>query len=116
MSTWTSAGRVMRAAIVAVTMTPLAGILFLLTLDHSWCPGTARSRLNANSMRELLVWHAVVQNSWPAVEISSTMPTQLESMAWAKITETAPPPAVTLSESCTANRNVSSRIQPPMAE
>ena len=56
-------------------MTPLAGILFLLTFDHSWWPGTARSRLNANSMRDALVWHAVVQKNWPAVEISSTMPT-----------------------------------------
>ena len=99
MSTSTSAGSVMMAASAAVTMTPLAGILFLLTFDHSWWPGTARSRLNANSMREALVWQAVVQKSWPAVEISSTMPTHLESIAWAKITATAPPPADTPSES-----------------
>ena len=73
MSTSTRAGSVMIAAMTAVTITPLAGILFLLTLDHSWWPGTARSRLNANSMREQLVWQAVVQKSWPAVEISSTI-------------------------------------------
>ena len=116
MSTLTSAGSVMIAASVAVTMTPLAGILFLLTLDHSWWPGTARSRLNAKSIRDALVWQAVVQKNWPAVEISSTTATHLESIAWAKITATAPPPLVTPSTSCTANRNDSSTIQPPIAE
>ena len=106
----------MIAASTAVTMTPLAGILFVLTLDHSWWPGTARSRLNANSMRDALVWHAVVQKNCPAVEISSTIATHWESIAWVKIPTTAPPPAVTASTSLTANRNVSSRIQPPIAE
>ncbi len=67
-------------------------------------------------MRDALVWQAVVQNSWPAVEISSTMPTHLESIAWLKMVATAPPPLVTPSTSCTANRKVSSRIQPPIAE
>ena len=57
-----------------------------------------------------------MQNNCPAVEISSTMATHLESIAWAKITATAPPPLVTPSTSCTANRNDSSRIQPPIAE
>ena len=36
MSTSTSAGRVMIAASTAVIMTPLAGIFFVLSLDHSW--------------------------------------------------------------------------------
>ena len=79
MSTSTSAGSVMIAASTAVTMTPLAGTLFLLSLDHSWWPGTARSRLNANSIRDALVWQAVVQKNWPAVEISSTMADPLAS-------------------------------------
>ncbi len=35
MSTFTSAGRVMIAAIAAVTMTALAGTLLLLSLAHS---------------------------------------------------------------------------------
>ncbi len=87
-----------------------------LNFDHSWWPGTARSRLNANSIRDALVWQAVVQKNWPAVEISSTMATHWESIAWAKITCTRPPPFVTASTSWTANRNDSSRIQPPMAE
>ncbi len=67
-------------------------------------------------MREALVWQAVVQNNWPAVEMNSTIATHLESMAWLKIVATAPPPLVTPSTSCTANRKVSSRIQPPIAE
>ena len=54
-STGTSAGRVIRAAITAVTITALAGTRREFTVDHSWWPGTARSRLNANSMREALV-------------------------------------------------------------
>ncbi len=62
-------------------------------------PGIAPSRLNANVIREALVRQAVVQNSWPAVEISSTMKCQLWGSAWPKIRSTAPPPAVTLSGS-----------------
>ena len=68
-------------------------------------------------MREALVWQAVVQKNWPAVEMNSTIPTHLASIAWLKIVATAPPPfADTSSTSCTANRNDSSRIQPPIAE
>src|SRR6266480_2898888 len=70
MSTSTSAGSVMTAARTAVTITPLAGTLFELILAHSWWPGTARSRLNANNMRDALVWHAVVQKNCPAVEMN----------------------------------------------
>ena len=55
MSTSTSAGSVMIAAIAAVTITALAGTLREFTADHSWCPGTARSRLNAKSIRDALV-------------------------------------------------------------
>src|ERR1700758_3296355 len=35
-------------------------------------PGTAPSRENANVIREALVMHAMPQNSWPTVEISTT--------------------------------------------
>src|SRR4029077_14499223 len=71
MSTSTSAGSVMIAAMTAVTTTPLAGTRLELSFDHSWCPGTARSRLNANNIRDALVWQAVVQNNCPAVEMNS---------------------------------------------
>src|ERR1700722_14725425 len=106
----------MIAAMTAVTMTPLAGTLFALSADHSWWPGTARSRLNAKSMREQLVWQATGQKNCPAVEISSTRATHFELIAWLKITATAPPPFDTASESWTAKRNDSNRIQPPMPE
>ena len=115
-STGTSAGRVMMAAITAVTMTALAGTFREFTADHSWWPGTARSRLKANSMREALVWQAVVQNNCPAVEMNNTAAAHLEVSAWLKIAATAPPALDTPSASCTANRNASRRIQPPIAE
>ena len=35
-------------------------------------PGIAPSRLNAKVIREALVMQAVVQNNWPAAEISRT--------------------------------------------
>src|ERR1700754_4532932 len=85
MSTSTRAGNVMTAASTAVIMTPLAGIFFELNDDHSWWPGTARSRLNANSIRDALVWQAVVQKNWPAVEMNRTIATHLESIAWLKM-------------------------------
>src|ERR1700712_3052499 len=94
-STVTRAGSVMMAATTADRSTPLAGTRFLLSFDHSFQPGTARSRLKANSMREELVMQATAQKNWPAVEISSTMPTQLELMAWVKIEYTPPPLAET---------------------
>src|ERR1700712_3151767 len=114
MSPPTSAGSVMRAAMPPVNMTPFAGTRLLVRCDHNFQPGTARSRLNANNMRDELVMHATVQKNWPTVEISRTITTQEELMAWSKMTTTAPPPFDTASESRTANRNASNRIQPPM--
>src|SRR6195952_4500829 len=116
MSTATSAGSVMRAAMSAVNMTPFAGTRLLVRCDHSFQPGTARSRLKANSIREELVMQATVQKNWPTVEMSSTMATHEELMAWLKMTATPPPPLDTPAGSCTANRKANKRIQPPMAE
>src|SRR6478609_3802213 len=45
------------------TSAPLAGTRFLLSVDHSFQPGTARSRLNANSIREELVMQAIEQKN-----------------------------------------------------
>src|SRR4029077_15282892 len=116
MSTSTSAGSVMIAAKTAVTMTPFAGTLFELSDDHNWGPGTARSRLNANSIRDALVWQAGVQKNCPAVEMNRISATHLELIAWVKMVTTAPPPFDTPSASWTANRKDSNRTQPPMAE
>ena len=101
---------------MAERTTPYTGTLLALSLDQYWPPGTAPSRLNANNIRVVLVMQATVQKNWPAVEIRSTVPAQFEDSAWLKMTTTAPPPLVTPSSSCTAKRNESRRIQPPMAE
>src|SRR6478672_5393833 len=77
-STVTRAGKVITAAMTADRMTPFAGTRFLLSVDHSFQPGTARSRLNAKSIRDELVMQAMVQKNWPAVEMISTVPTQPE--------------------------------------
>src|SRR5438045_2061235 len=116
MFTLTSAGSVRSTATTADRITPLTGTRLALSLDHRREPGTAPSRLKANSMRVVEVMQAVVQKNWPAVEISRTTPAHLLDSAWLKIVATAPPPLVTPASSCTAKRNVSRRTQPPMAE
>ena len=83
------------------------------SFDQYWPPGTAPSRLNANSMRVVLVMHATVQKNWPAVEITMIKPPTCGVSDWWKMFCTDPP---TVLGSCTANRNDSSRIQPPMPE
>ena len=97
-------------------ITPATGTRFLLSFDHVLDAGTAPSRLKAKSIREQLVMQAMVQNSWPIAEMNRTAPPHLEVSAWEKITATAPPPLLTPSGLCTAKRNESSRIHPPMAE
>jgi hypothetical protein len=98
-----------------VTITALAGTFLALSFDQSDAPGTAPSRLNANSMR----------GRWScrrgAEELAGRrdeqhVPAQFTVSAWLKMTATPPPPLVTPPTSCTANRNASSRIQPPIAE
>src|SRR6476661_4376047 len=116
MLTLTRAGSVISTAMIADRMTPLTGTRLALSFDHSRDPGTAPSRLNANSIRVVEVMQAVVQKNCPAVEMSRTTPAHLLDRAWLKIVATAPPPLVTPASSCTANRKVSRRIQPPTAE
>ena len=114
-----SAGRVITPASTATSMTALAGTLVLLTLDQIDDPGIAPSRLNAKVIREAVVRHATVQNSWPAAEMKITIVCDVVPSAWPKMTsEPYRPwlmPAVTASWSCTAKRKASSRIQPPTA-
>ena len=64
----------------------------------------------------MLVIDAIEQNSWPMAEMPSTTAAHPLVSAWVKMDDTAPPAAVTPASSCTAKRNDSSRIQPPMAE
>ena len=65
------AGKVMSTPITATKMTALAGIRVRgLTFDRKLDPGIAPSRLKAKVIRDALVRQAVVQKSWPAVEIN----------------------------------------------
>ena len=116
MSTFTRAGAVMRTATTAVRITALNGTLAWFSLRQWRWPGTAPSRLNANSIRVQLVMQATVQKNWPTVEMVSTVVAQLVLRAWVKIVTTPPPALVTPSTSCTAKRKARSRIQPPIAE
>ena len=116
MLTFQSAGRVRMKPTTATASTAFTGVFALLSRAQYLAPGTAPSRLNANSMREAEVRQAVVQKSWPSVAISRTLPDMNGVSAWSKMTCTPPPPADTAAGSCTAKRKASSRIQPPMAE
>src|SRR5436190_22873243 len=79
------AGKVMTAAITAISMTPLAGTRVADSADHRLDPGTAPSRLNANSIREADVMQEVAQNSCPAAEMNRTNDAQFLSMALRKM-------------------------------
>lgn len=63
MSTFTSAGSVNRIAITAESTTPCTGTRLLLSLAQYRAPGTAPSRLKANSIRVVLVMQATVQKN-----------------------------------------------------
>src|SRR5580704_7849514 len=63
MLTAMSAGEVRMIPITAVRITPPTGTRLELSLDQCLWPGTAPSRLKANSMREQLVMQAIVQKN-----------------------------------------------------
>ncbi len=101
----------------AAAMTALAGTRLLFSLAKCLAPGMAPSRLNAKNIRLVLVMQATVQKNWPAVEMADHEARHVRASApGRRSTKTLPPPAVTPSLSWTANRNESSRIQPPMPE
>src|ERR1700683_5434643 len=79
------AGIVTIIAIMHTNSTAHVGVRFLPRRRHRLCPGTAPSRENANVMREALVTHAIPQNSWPTVEISTTALSPAELSAEGKI-------------------------------
>ncbi len=91
MFTVTIAGSVRMIATTTDSSTPYTGTRLLLSFDQYWPPGTAPSRLNANSMREVLVMHATVQKNCPTVAIARTMLAPLVVSAWLKMIATLPP-------------------------
>ena len=58
-------------AISSVALTGACGCCS--TFDQSRCPGTARSRLNANIIRDALVMPEPAQKNWPIVAITMTI-------------------------------------------
>src|SRR5262245_56174457 len=80
-----SAGRVTGAATTATPRTALAGTLAAVSLDQSWWPGTARSRLNANVIRDAEVKQDVAQKNCADAEMKSTNVAQFLSIAFTKM-------------------------------
>ena len=77
----------------------------------------ARSRENAKNVRELLVTHAIPQNSWPIVAIRRIISAQFWFMSAEVKTEIDVPKAsLTASTSVAANVIASSTNQPISAE
>src|SRR5258705_6389125 len=86
------------------------------SFDHSFQPGTARSRLNAYPIRDMLVTQLMPQKNWPTVEMMMTALKKPGDNADWKMAPENPPAALIASTSVAANRKASNRIQPPMAE
>src|SRR3954463_15796019 len=85
-----SAGRVMRPPMTAAHRTALTGVLVALTFDQSREPGTARSRLKANIIREVDVRQAVAQNNWAHEAMKSRSPAQFDPSDSVKMYRTPP--------------------------
>src|SRR4051794_18728359 len=79
------AGSVTSAATTATPMTAFAGTRAVVSLAQSWCPGTARSRLNANVIRDAEVRHDVAQKNCAEAEMNSTSVAQFLSIDCTKM-------------------------------
>src|SRR5262249_6528563 len=97
-------------------MMALTGVPLRSTLDHNRQPGTARSRLNAKVIRDMLVTQLIPQKNWPIAESRMTALKKNGLNAVWKMAPEDPPACVIAFTSVAANRNASSRIQPPIAE
>src|SRR5215470_11688020 len=93
-----------------------AGAPLRVSLVQSWWPGTARSRLNAQVIRDMLVTQLMPQKNCPMVEMMMTVLKKTGVSADWKIAPEKPPAELIASTSVAANRKASSRIQPPTAE
>src|ERR1044072_1126033 len=83
------------------------------TRRQSWCPGTARSRENANIIREAEVTEAVRQNICATQQMKSRISAQGSLIDVVQMYVTAPPTASsTPCVSGTAKVTASSRIHP----
>ena len=69
------------AARTQIAMTAKCGMRLRPTRRHIACPGTARSRENANSIRDADVTDAVRQNIWATQQMKSRNVPQLWPIA-----------------------------------
>src|SRR5215210_8180861 len=97
--------------------TAFRGTRFVATLLQSWWPGTARSRENANIIREAEVTDAVTQKNCATTQMKSSASAQFWLIDSAQIHGTTTPmfssaPSVLGIANVTARR----RIQPKMTE
>src|SRR6476646_2833732 len=84
-----SAGKVIRPASNATSITALTGTRLAFTLAQIAEPGIAPSRLKAKVIREALVRQATVQNSWPQAEMNTTIEWVVSPNACVKMTSDA---------------------------
>src|SRR3954451_7273192 len=108
-----SAGAVITIAATQDAMTANAGTRWWFRRVHSLQPGTARSREKANIIREHEVTHAMPQNSWPIVAVTTTTFCQPCGSAVAKTDSEEPRPLLIPSTSVAAKVIASSTSQPP---
>ena len=106
---------------IAPMMTALRGVPLAFTRAQCRAPGTAPSRLNANSMREVEVMQAVVQKNCPAMRCDDDLEQpELRAQLPGRRCAATRPQAVedrrVVTSVVAAKRKDSSRIQPPMAE
>src|SRR5262245_28673344 len=111
-----SAGSVRTSPATLAATIALTGVPLRSTLDHNRQPGTAPSRLNAYVIRDMLVTQLIPQKNWPIVEMMMTALKKPDDRAVWNIAPEKPPALLMASTSVAANRNASSRIQPPIAE
>src|SRR3954451_20582668 len=72
--------------------TALRGVPLALTRAQRFAPGTAPSRLKANSMRDVEVMHAVVQKTWPAMLMNTTTLNRPDPRALLRTARAVPAP------------------------
>ena len=96
------------------------GTRFFATRRQSWWPGTARSRENANIIRDAEVTDAVTQKNCATTQMKSSASAQSWLIDSAQIHGTSSPRALTVSSAPSvlgiANVTATRRIQPKITE
>src|SRR5215213_10590879 len=106
----------MISAAAATNSTAPTGTRLWLSFVQMRHPGTARSRENANVMRDALVTQAMPQNSWPTVEMRMIVSAHPSLIALVKIAGEKPNASSIAVVFVAANVIASSTIQPITAE